>query len=201
MTKCQELIPMQTQPSRILRWKVFKETSMKTNEIMTIFDYNSWAFERFWKCISQISDEQFVEEIDYSTGSIRNIIVHIIGGNHTWMSVLRGIEIPRRLAFEDFDTSSKTKAKWDELQKEFLDHLSFLDQEQLDGTIDWELLSHGLKSTNLRWEILLHLANHATDHRAQILSILHHHFHIRTVEQDMIIYLAERNQNLRRKHK
>jgi uncharacterized damage-inducible protein DinB len=168
---------------------------MKTNEIKTIFDYNYWAFERVWNCISQISDEQFIQEIDYSTGSIRNILVHIMAGNRVWMSVLRGIDIPRRLAFEDFDTCSKTKAKWDELQVEFLDHLQSLGQEQLDGTTDWELLSHRLKSTSFRWEILLHLANHATDHRAQILAILHHHFHVKTVEQDMILYLAERNQN------
>ena len=167
---------------------------MKTNEIKTIFDYNFWAFERVWQCISQISDEQFVKEFDYSTGSIRNILLHIISGNRIWMSVLRGIEFPGRLASETFDTISGAKAKWDVLQTEFLDHLNCLNQEQLDGTIDWEVLSHGLKSTNSRWEILLHLANHATDHRAQILAILHHHFYISTVEQDMIIYLAERYQ-------
>jgi uncharacterized damage-inducible protein DinB len=168
---------------------------MKTDEIRSIFDYNFWAFDRVWKCISQISDEQFVEEIDYSTGSVRNIIVHIMSGNRSWMSVLKGIDIPPRLVFEDFDTCLKTKEKWDELQLEFLDHLDSLDQEQLDGAIHWELLAHGLKSTNPRWEILLHLANHATDHRAQILALLHRHFHVGTVEQDMIIYFAERNQS------
>ena len=164
---------------------------MKPNEIRQIFDYNFWAFERVWECVSQISDEQFAEEIDYSTGSIRNIVVHIMAGNRNWMSVLRGTEIPRRIAFEDFDTPGKTKAKWDELHKEFLDHLNSLDQEQLDEVVEWELLSQGLKSTNSRGEILLHLANHGTDHRAQILALLHHHFHVKTVEQDIIYYLAE----------
>jgi len=167
---------------------------MKPNEIRSIFDYNFWAFDRVWDCIFQISDAQFVEAIDYSTGSIRNIITHIMSGNRVWMKVLRDIELPPRLTLEDFDTQSKTKAKWDELQIEFLDDLSCIDQEQLNGTVDWELLSHGLKSTSLRWEILLHLANHATDHRSQILALLHSHFHIKTIEQDMIIYLAERRQ-------
>jgi len=167
---------------------------MKSNEIITIFDYNFWAFERVWECIFQISDEQFVREIDYSTGSIRNIVVHVMSGNHVWMSVLKGIEFPPRLTFDDFDTLSKAKAKWDELKLEFLGHLNSIEQERLDGIIDWELLSQGLKSTNPRWEILLHLANHGTDHRAQILAILHHHFHVKTVEQDMIIYLAESKQ-------
>ena len=49
---------------------------MKLSEIKSIFDYNFWAFDRVWQCISQISDVQFVEEIDYSTGSIRNIKVN-----------------------------------------------------------------------------------------------------------------------------
>ena len=161
---------------------------------MTIFDYNFWAFERVWECISQISDEQFVEEIDYSTGSIRNIVVHIMSANRNWASRLQGIEIPPRLAFEDFETLATTKAKWDELRKELLNYLVSLNQEQLYEIINWELPARALKLSNPGWEILLHVANHATDHRAQILAILHHHFHVKTVEQDMIIFLAERKQ-------
>jgi uncharacterized damage-inducible protein DinB len=167
---------------------------MEPSEIRRVFDYNFWAFERVWECISQMSDEQFLEEIDYSTGSIRNLVVHMMSANRNWSSRLQGIEIPARLAFEDFETLFATKAKWDELRKEFLDYLISLSQEQLEESVNWELPARGLKLSNLRWEILLHVANHATDHRAQILAILHHHFHVKTVEQDMIIYLAELKQ-------
>ena len=89
-----------------------------------------------------------------------------------------GLTFPPRLALEDFDTSPKTNVKWDELRAEFLDRLSAIDEEQLVGTIDWELLSHGLKSTSPRWEIL------------------HHHFRVQTVEQDMILYLAEQKKTI-----
>ena len=166
---------------------------MNREELIRIFDYNYWAFERVWECISQISDQQFVQEIDYSTGSIRNMVIHMMVGNRNWMSWLQGTAMPPRLVLEDFDSLSKTKAKWDELRKEFLDCLNSFDQGKLDETMEWELLSQGLKSTNTRSEILLHLANHGTDHRAQILAILHHHFHVNTTEQDMIYYLAEGN--------
>ena len=166
---------------------------MKPSEIKTLFDYNFWAFERVWECIAQLSDEQFIQEIDYSTGSIRNIIVHMMTANRIWMNRLKGTEMPPRLIVEDFDSLAKTRAKWDELQHEFLDDLDSLSALQLEETFHWEILGHGWKSDNPRWEILLHLAIHATDHRSQILAILHHHFRANTVEQDMIIYLAERN--------
>lgn len=168
---------------------------MKTNEIKTIFDYNFWAFERVWECICQISDEQFVEQIDYSTGSIRNIVAHIMSANRNWMARLFDEATPLRLVYEDFVSLSQTKAKWDELRKEFMDHLDALTEGQLEETVNWELPALGLTSENPRWEIFLHLVNHATDHRAQILALLHDHFHVQTVEQDMIFYLAERNQN------
>ena len=165
---------------------------MKPNEIQTFFEYNYWAFERVWDCITQLSDKQFTEEIDYSTGSIRNIVIHIMSGARRWVKRLQGAEIPPHLSFEDFDTLANTKAKWDELRTEVLDYVNSLDQEQLDETTYWELPARGLQLDNPRWEIILHVVNHATDHRAQILAILHHHFHVKTVEQDMIFYLAER---------
>ena len=165
---------------------------MKPNEVKTLFNYDAWAFERLWECISQLSDAQFVEEIDYSTGSIRNIVVHMMSACRNWMSRLQGTAIPPRLVFEGFDALSKTKATWNELQRECLDYVNSLNEEQLEERIHWELPARGLKLSNLRWEILLHVANHGTDHRAQILAILHHHFHVKTVEQDLIIYLAGR---------
>jgi len=163
---------------------------MKTNEIKTIFDYNYWAFERVWESICQLSDEQFVEHIDYSTGSIRNLVAHIMSANRNWTGRLSNESRPR-LVYEDFVSLSQTKAKWDEMRQEFIDYLDSLTEEQLNETVDWELPARGLKFSNRRWELLLHVANHATDHRAQILAILHNHFHVKTVEQDMIFYLAE----------
>jgi len=167
---------------------------MKPNEIKTLFEYNFWAFERVWEWISQLSDEQFTEEIDYSTGSIRNIVCHMMSANNRWASRLQGKTPQLHLAYETLDTLAKTKGKWDELGKEFLGYIDSLDQEQLDAEVEWEIPNREWDFDTPRWELLLHIANHGTDHRAQILAILHHHFHVRTDEQDMIIYSVEQRQ-------
>jgi uncharacterized damage-inducible protein DinB len=167
---------------------------MKPDEIKTIFGYNYWAFERVWDCIAQLSDEQYVQEVDYSTGSIRNIVVHLMSSTQRWIPRIEGEELPPRLSFEDFDTLTITRSKWEQLRTETLDYLNTLNEVQLGETVHWELPNRGLKMDSPRWEILLHVANHGTDHRAQILGILHQYFHVKTVEQDMLFYLVERNQ-------
>jgi len=164
---------------------------MKPNEILTLFEYGYWAFEKVWECADQLTDEQFTQDIGYSRGSIRNQIVHMMSATRRWIIRLNGGEMIPHLAFNDFPTRAAIKAKWDELRAEALTYISSLTEADLDGKITWQLPDRGMIAENARWEILLHVANHATDHRAQMLAVLNRYFGIETVEQDMIFYLAE----------
>ncbi len=164
---------------------------MKPNEILTLYQYGYWAFEKVWNCIAQLTDEQFVQELGYSRGSIRNQVIHMMSATQRWIIRLNGSEMVSRLSFNDFPTRAATKVKWDELRAEALKYLSALSESDLDSKIAWQLPDRNLNAENTRWEILLHVANHATDHRAQILAMLNQHFGIETPEQDMLFYLLE----------
>ncbi len=164
---------------------------MTPESVRRLYDYNYWAFDRVWCCIAHLTDEQFREDIPYSMGPIRNHIVHVMSGTRRWMKRLQGDEPSPHLAFIDYATVDATKAKWDELKAEMLAYVRTLDQAQLDERVAWELPNRALMCNNHRWELLLHMANHATDHRAQILAMLHCHFSVETVEQDLIFFLVE----------
>jgi uncharacterized damage-inducible protein DinB len=45
------------------------------------------------------------------------------------------------------------------------------------------------------WQVLIHVVNHGTDHRAQILRILHD-FGLKTTSQDFIFYVYDRSLGL-----
>jgi len=164
---------------------------MKPNEIRTMYGYSYWAFEKIWDCVLQLSDARFTEELDYSRGSIRNQVVHMMSATQRWIIRLSDGEMIPHLDFKDFTTRTATKAKWDELRAETLDYVNSLSEADLDGVVHWQLPDRGMQTENTRWEILLHVANHATDHRAQILAMLNQHFGIQTPEQDMLFYLLE----------
>jgi uncharacterized damage-inducible protein DinB len=164
---------------------------MTPQAIRKLFDYTYWAFEWVWNCIVKLTDEQFTQDLDYSLGSIRNHVVHLISSHHRWMKRLQGSEIPAHLSFDDFPSRDAVKPKWDEAKAEFLDYVYSLNQTQLDELVHYEIVSRGVVSDNHRWELLMHIANHATDHRAQILAMLDNRFSVKTVEQDMVFYFWE----------
>jgi len=165
---------------------------MTPEAIHLLYDYTYWASERVWGCIMQLTDEQFTRDLDYSMGSIRNQVVHLMSGTRRWMERLQGIAISPHLLFEEYSTRAAAKTQWDAMKVEVLDYIYSLDQARLDAIVHLEIPSRNVSVDRRRWPLLLHIANHATDHRAQILSLLHHHFGVKTVEQDMFFYLVER---------
>jgi uncharacterized damage-inducible protein DinB len=164
---------------------------MRPNEIRTVFEYGYWAFEKVWDCVMQLPDEQFVQELGYSRGSIRHQVVHMMSATQRWIIRLKQEPMQPHLAFEDYNTRAAAKAKWDELRDEAMAYINPLSEVDLDGIIHWALPARKLAADNTCWEILLHVANHATDHRAQILAMLNQHFGIVTPEQDLLFYLLE----------
>ena len=159
---------------------------MRPNEIHTVFEYGYWAFEKVWDCVMQLSDEQIVQELGYSQGSISHQIVHIMSATQRWLIRLNQEPMQPHLAFEDFDTRVAAKVKWDELRADTMAYINSLSEADLDAVVHWELPARELSADSPRWEILLHVANHATDHRAQILAMLNQHFGIDTPEQDIL---------------
>jgi len=166
---------------------------MTPESIRTLFDYSGWAFERVWACVLQLTDDQFVQPIAAGEWSIRDHSVHLSGSMIRIMARSQAVEPPPQLAFEDYPTPASARAKWDETHAVLLEYIGSLDQSQFDEVVEWAIPTRGIRCACPRWAILLHLANHATDHHAQILTLLRREFGIATVEQDLILYLVERS--------
>jgi len=163
--------------------------------VSSLFEYYLWAFEKVWDCVEEITDEQFTTELDYSRGSIRNQIIHVISASERWHNRIQGMPVPDYLVNDAFATKQITRQRWDAHCRETGRLLEALTDLDLTRVIPWALPHRQLEAKSTVTEILIHLFNHATDHRSQILAMLHYGFHARTVEQDLIFFLAERQKN------
>jgi uncharacterized damage-inducible protein DinB len=162
-----------------------------TKEMMLkLFDYNIWSFGKVWNCIDQLTDEEFCLESGFSHGSIRNQMIHVMSSTLRWIDRLQNRSPRPHLDNAAFPTIDVVKKAWSSFSSGFHDFIHSVSEDSLSIPLDWEITSRGLRSRNQQWEILLHVFNHLTDHRAQILAVLDLVIHKETVERDLIFFLT-----------
>ena len=151
------------------------------------YDYHFAENRKTWDSyVMSLSQEQFVQPVDYSLGSVRNHIVHLINVDTTWFCELRGVELPVWLNPADFDDRDIIRARWDGAEQTMRGYLATLRDEMLFD----KPVPDGEDKDLMVWQMLLHVVNHGTDHRAQLLRVLHD-FGVETASQDYIFYVYD----------
>ena len=77
---------------------------MNADAFRHFYNYHFTENRKLWDSyVAPLSHEQFTQDVDYSHGSVRDQIVHLMSVDDTWFSGLRGGEIPESLVPADFD--------------------------------------------------------------------------------------------------
>jgi len=129
--------------------------------------YNRWANERFVEWLRGASEEQMEMEIESSFNSLKKTLLHLWNAEFGWLSTLKGeswgsppgrdYEGSLDELFEGFLTTSRA----------FEDFVLGLEQETYrEGR---PLGSDGVPTTVE--DIVLHVFNHATYHRGQLITL------------------------------
>ena len=157
---------------------------MNADAFRHFYDYHFSENRNIWDAyIPSLSDEQFTQNESYSHGSVRNQIVHLMSVDDTWFSGLRGVDMPDSLDPASFLDRSSIRVHWDAVEQRMRGYLAELRDEMLFETP----FSVGEDKDLILWQVLLQVANHGTDHRAQLLRLLND-LGVKTVSQDYIFY-------------
>jgi uncharacterized damage-inducible protein DinB len=161
---------------------------MNADAFRHFYDYHFTENRKIWDSyVTELSHEEFTQDVDYSHGSVRNQIVHLISADELWFSELRGVEPSDPLPAADFDDRRSIRAHWDSVEQSMRAYLEALRDDMLfDKPIEEPEEDQDLTV----WQVLLHVANHGTDHRAQILRLLSD-LGVKTTSQDYIFYVYD----------
>ena len=155
------------------------------------YDYHFAMNRTIWvQYIIQLSDEAFLQPVDYAHGSVRNQVVHMMSVDDAWFTEMSGRGVPAWLDPAEFADRAQIRAHWDRVERDIRDYLANLRDDQLTD----KPFSEGEDQNLLVWQVLLHVANHGTDHRAQLLRTLND-LGVKTGPQDYIFYVYERQKN------
>ena len=158
---------------------------MNANTFRHFYDYHFAENRKLWDYVTSLSLEQFTQNVNYSHGSVRDQIVHLIDVEDVWFSELRDVQPSEPLPPADSDDREIIREHWDRVEQNMRAYLAELRDEML---FDKPIKEPEEDKDLIVWQVLLHVANHATDHRAQLLRILHD-LGVETTYQDYIFYV------------
>ena len=161
---------------------------MNANAFRHFYDYHFTENRKIWDAyITTLSYEQFTQNANYSHGSVRDQIVHLMSVDELWFSELRGLEPSGPIPTADFDDRKIIRAHWDNVEQSMRAYLGALQDEML---FDKPIKEPEEDQDLIVWQVLLHVVNHGTDHRAQILRLLND-LGVKTESQDYIFYVYD----------
>lgn len=157
---------------------------MNADAFRHLYGYHFAQNRTLWdSCVTHLSPEQFTQAVNYSQGAVREQILHLIGVDEAWFTDLGATAVPESLSTADFSDLANIRAYWDAVEQTMRDYLAGLQDEMLST----KPLT-GEDENLLLWQVLLHVANHGTDHRAQTLRLLND-LGVQTTSQDYIFYV------------
>ena len=157
---------------------------MDANAFRHLYDYHFTINRKIWdQCIINLAEEQFTQSVNYSVGSARNQVVHMMNIDDRWFSGLRGEPVPGFINPVEYPKREVIREQWDAVEARMRDYLSGLTDDMLTTLPFYE---PDQDMTQL-WQILMHLVIHGADHRAQLLSLLNQ-LGVKTFPQDYYFF-------------
>ena len=161
---------------------------MNANAFRHFYNYHFTENRKVWEHIASLTFEQFTQKVHYSRGSVREQVVHLIDAEDVWFSELRDVKPSEPLPdIVDVDDRDVIRAHWDKVEQKIRTYLVELQDNMLFTKPIKEPEEDQILTV---WQVLLHVANHATDHRAQLLRALRD-LGADTKSQDYIFYVYE----------
>ena len=155
-----------------------------------LYDYNYWANERILRAADKASDAQFVVPARFSWGGLRGTLVHTMGAEWIWRSRWQGVSPTASLRVEDYPTVTALRARWREEETKMRDLLATLSEAELMRVVNYSRISGGASAEPL-WQLMAHLVNHGTQHRAEAAALVTEMGHS-PGDIDLIVFARER---------
>jgi uncharacterized damage-inducible protein DinB len=144
--------------------------------LRTLYGYNRWATDRVLDAAEKLSNDQLNAPGVAGRGSIRETLVHMIGTQRGWLSWWDGSLPPMEAYALQLDPAAVAdlaglRQVWQEAEEQMATFLARLDDEL--AARDYAFSQpNGAEFRMPLWRMMLHVANHGTQHRSEIAAML-----------------------------
>lgn len=161
---------------------------MTSTEARTHIRYSGWASRRVLEAVEKLTEEERSRPMKVSHESMLGTLGHIHFADRIWYSrtVDTSMTVP---PMAEMCTLEALTGDWQELQRKWEAWAEVLSDADLERVADYKYTDGRAGSTPVS-QIVLHLVNHATLHRGQVVGMLRQ-VGARPPVTDFIFYLRD----------
>ncbi len=139
---------------------------MTAIEIQLHLRYSAWASRKLVEAVRAVPDAEFERPVGISHGSLLGTLAHIFWADWLWFTrVVEPVETPG-------GTREALETAWPQLQDKWVTWAELLTYAESNRVVEYTSILDGKTARTPAWQIVMHVVNHATLHRGQVMGML-----------------------------
>ncbi len=139
--------------------------------VLQHLDYHSWATGQILDAVEHLSEEQLRRNLDNSFGGIWGTLEHIYKADSVWLKRQRGDTSAKLDEADAVSNLADLRGKWTAVQSALRQLAGTFGEDDWERPVEYRFMS-GEAASSPVYENLLHVVNHGTYHRGQIVTML-----------------------------
>ncbi|HSS78829.1 MAG TPA: DinB family protein [Thermoanaerobaculia bacterium] len=164
----------------------------KSGTVRDLLLYMLWADRHTLAAVRQVKPEDLTRDAGISFGSLLGTLAHMLVSQRLWLSRFLGNPLGTLPTLDEYPDLPSWIAGWEESASHIEAFLAGFSDADLAAPLTWASLPDGAIHTLPLWQAVLHLVNHTTYHRGQVVSLLRQ-MGYPVPHTDLIVYFNERS--------
>lgn len=144
---------------------------MNPDKFRALYAFTDWANDRVLSQAARLSEDDYRRDFGHAWGSVHDTLAHICGADFIWLSRWQGTSPDAVPGGESFSTLADLRSAWEGVMAERRAFVEGLDDKSLLRVVEYRT-TKGVSHAEPLWQLMLHVANHSTDHRSQVATLL-----------------------------
>jgi uncharacterized damage-inducible protein DinB len=136
-----------------------------------LYDYHYWMNARMLQACETLTPEQWDQPLGHSWGSVHGTLAHMLAAEVIWLARWRGHSPKTMLKAEAVPVLADVRAEWARVEADLRRFIGECDEARLVADFAW-VNTRGLSFSAPLGPVMLHVANHGTHHRGELVAML-----------------------------
>jgi uncharacterized damage-inducible protein DinB len=144
---------------------------LSKDDASRLLDYTAWANHKVMRVAATLSPDDFRRDLNASHGGVRGTLAHMMSAEWLWLERWKGVSPTRLLDEGEFADVVALRDHWTAIEEHRRAWFEALRPDALAEDVHYRNMK-GVAQVLPLWQMLQHVANHATYHRGQVIVLL-----------------------------